>query len=112
MPQDREYEMTLHHDMYLNLPDQERLVNLKKIYYLCVIWPWAANFLVWLTKFRIPILFDLLFTCHFTCYALTFERMSFMQFLVHIKIFGIAPLVKKIKKIFPPVQKKKRLIHA
>jgi radical SAM superfamily enzyme YgiQ (UPF0313 family) len=109
LPDHRDFGMTLHHDMYLDLPDRERLVRLKKIYYLCVIWPWASKLLVWLTKFRIPILFDFLFMGHFAYYAVTFERTSLRQLLVHMKIFGIAPLVKKIKSFFaeiapPPVR--------
>jgi hypothetical protein len=92
MPEDGVFQATLHHDMYLDLPDRNRLVNLKKVYYLCVLSKTLTPLLVWLTRFRIPWLFDLLFMSHFVYYILKFERPSARQLLTHFKVFGINPL--------------------
>jgi hypothetical protein len=40
--------------MYLDLPDRQRLVNLKKVYFLCAKFPRLAPALVWLTKIQRP----------------------------------------------------------
>jgi hypothetical protein len=95
MPSNKEFGLTLHHDMYLDLPDRARLVNLKKIYFLCVKFPGIAPALVRMTKWNIPWLFDSLFMAHFTYYVLAFERVSFTQFLTHAKIFFLNPILRK-----------------
>jgi len=95
MPVDKPFDVTLHHNMYLDVPDRNRLVNLKKVYFLCMKSPRLEPFLLWLTKFRIPILFDALFFLHFTYYAFKFEHVSLFQWLVHIKIFALDPIIHK-----------------
>jgi radical SAM superfamily enzyme YgiQ (UPF0313 family) len=95
VPKGKQFEVTLHHDMYLDLPDRERLINLKKVYFLCAKFPSLTPFLVWLTKFRVPALFTILFGLHFTYYIFLFERVSFYQFLVHVKNFAINPFLRK-----------------
>ncbi len=92
MPADQAFEATLHHDMYLDLPDRDHLVNLKKVYWLCVLSRTLTPWLVWLTRFRIPLLFDVLFMVHFAYYVLKFERPSLRQFLSHLRVFAIKPL--------------------
>jgi anaerobic magnesium-protoporphyrin IX monomethyl ester cyclase len=105
MPKEKEFQATLHHDIYLDLPDRARLVNLKKIYFLCIVFPWAAKFLIWLTKFEIPLLFNLLFLSHFTYYAVKFENISFIQCLVHFKGFFVDTILTKIYSKFGAKQK-------
>ena len=95
MPQSKEFGLTVHHEMYLNLPDSARLMNLKKVYFLCMKFPRLSPMLLWLTKFRIPLLFDVLFLGHFTYYVFRFERISFLQWLVHMKVFAINPILRK-----------------
>ncbi len=57
--------------------------------------PWLEPLLVWLTRFRIPLLFDFLFFLHFTYYVFVFERVSPIQWLVHLKVFALNPLLRK-----------------
>lgn len=95
MPSAGEFGQTLHHDMYLNLPDRKRLVNLKKIYFFLMIWPKSERFFRWLIKFNAPLFFDSLFLLHFSYYIFKFEHISFIQFLCHVKIFAINPVLRK-----------------
>ena len=95
LPAGKQFEVTLHHDMYLDLPDRQRLVNLKKIYFLCAKFPRLTPALVWLTKFNVPPLFTLLFGLHFTYYIFKFERVSLVQFLVHVRNFAVNPFLRK-----------------
>ncbi|MBI5093996.1 MAG: B12-binding domain-containing radical SAM protein [Candidatus Hydrogenedentes bacterium] len=94
-PESKAFEVTLHHDMYLDLPDRDRLVNLKKVYFLCTKFPALAPLLLWLTKFNIPFLFDVLFMAHFSYYIFRFERVSLFQWLVHVKVFALNPLLRR-----------------
>ncbi len=95
MPQGKEFEVTLHHDMYLDLPDRARLANLKRVYFLCTKFPRLSPLLVWLTRFNLPWLFGPLFMAHFTYYIFRFERVSLLQFLVHVRVFALNPLLRK-----------------
>jgi len=95
MPANRDYGLTVHHEMYLDLPDKDRMTNLKKVYFLCMKFPRLSPVLLWLTKFRIPLLFDALFVSHFTYYVFRFERISFFQWFVHMKVFAINPILRK-----------------
>lgn len=95
MPQNEAFNVTLHHDMYLNLPDRERLVRLKKVYYLMMRFPWLEKPLRRLIDFRIPLLFDVLFLMHFTYYIFLAEKISFFQYLVHLKTFAINPVLRR-----------------
>jgi radical SAM superfamily enzyme YgiQ (UPF0313 family) len=95
MPESAAFESTVHHDMYLDLPDRSRLVNLKKVYYLMMKYPRSERPLLWLTKFRIPFLFDLLFLSHFMFFVFWAERISFLQWLHHLKVFALNPLLRK-----------------
>jgi radical SAM superfamily enzyme YgiQ (UPF0313 family) len=95
LPEDKEFELTLHHDMYLDLPDRARLVNLKKVYFLCMKFPMLSPFLVWLTKFKIGFVFDLLFLSHFMYYIYKFERVSITQLFVHVRVFALNPFLRK-----------------
>ena len=95
LPEAKAFEAPLHGDMYLDLPDRERLVALKKVYFLCMKFPWLEPLLVWLTRFRIPLLFDFLFFLHFTYYVFVFERVSPIQWFVHLKVFALNPLLRK-----------------
>lgn len=97
LPDGKEFSPTLHHDMYLELPDRARLIRLKKVYYLCMRFPWLASPLVWLTKFPLPLVFDGLFSMHFFWYALKFERVSVKQLMEHMKIFALKPLLRRGK---------------
>lgn len=95
LPPHGAFEATFHHDMYLDLPDRDRLVNLKKVYFLMMKFPRSERLLLWLTRFRIPLLFDLLFLSHFTYYIFWAERVSFLQWLYHIRIFAVNPWLRK-----------------
>ncbi len=98
LPADREFDSTFHHDMHLDLPDRQRLANLKRVYYLCMIFPRLTPLLVWLTKFRLPLLFNVLFMTHFAFYVYKFGGVSFGQYLSHIRLFGINPLLRKLRR--------------
>lgn len=89
------FDVTLHSQMFLDVPDRVRLVNLKKVYFLMCRFPKLEKPLAWLCRFRIPVLFDLLFALHFTYYYLISEGCSVYQFLVHVKDFGINPMLRK-----------------
>lgn len=102
LPKEKKFEATLHHDMYLDVPDRERLVRVKKVYFLCMKFPALEPLLIWLTKFRIPLLFDGLFFLHFMYYAFVFERVSLFQWLVHVKIMGLNPILRKFRRNRPP----------
>ncbi len=95
MPKNKEFTVTLHHDMYLDLPDRERLVNLNKVYHLIVAHPVLEKPLLWLTKFNIPFLHDFLFVTHFAPAAFWWERISLAQWLVHFRIMAINPVLRK-----------------
>lgn len=98
MPKDIEFRSTVHHDMFLDLPDRQRLVNLKKVYFVCIKFPRLSPLLIWMTKYRLLLVFDLIFACHFAYYAFKFEQVSLVQFIEHLKIFALRPLMKKKNK--------------
>ncbi len=98
LPKEKEFAVTLHHDMYLDVPDRERLVRVKKVYFLCMKFPFLSPLLIWLTKFHIPLLFDGLFFLHFMYYAFVFERVSLFQWMVHVKTMGLNPFLKKFRR--------------
>ena len=95
MRKDQEYAMTFHHELFLDIPDRVSLTNLKKVYFLMVLWPRLTPIFSWLIKYKIPILFDVLFVSHFTYYIFRFENLSFKQYISQIKVFGLMPLVDK-----------------
>ncbi|MBI1318001.1 MAG: radical SAM protein [Candidatus Hydrogenedens sp.] len=95
LPQDREFKATLHHDMYLDLPDRQRLVNLKKVYFYMMVFPALEKPLLWLTQFKLPLVFDVIFLTHFIYYALRVEHVSLLQFLFHVKTMCLNPLLRK-----------------
>lgn len=95
MPKNKDFTVTLHHDMYLDLPDRERLVNLNKVYHLMVAHPMLEKPLLWLTKLNIPFLHDFLFVTHFAPAAFWWEHISFQQWLVHFRIMAINPVLRK-----------------
>ncbi|MDD3375720.1 MAG: radical SAM protein [Candidatus Omnitrophica bacterium] len=94
---DREFSPTVHHSLCVASEDSLQISNLKKVYFLCVKFPIFSNFLVWLTKFRIPFLFDLLFMIHFSYYMFAFERISIFHFFMHLKAFCFNPILNKFK---------------
>lgn len=96
LPKDKDFPVTLHHEMYLEVPDRERLVRLKKVYFLCMKFPRLQPLLVWLCNFRIPLLFDLLFMMHFTYYAILVEGITVPHFLQHVRTFAINPLLRRL----------------
>ncbi|HWJ96905.1 MAG TPA: radical SAM protein [Acidimicrobiales bacterium] len=95
IPDGREFDSTLHHDMYLDLEDRDRLVNLKKVYFLMMRFPRTERPLAFLCQYRIPVLFDLLFLSHFAWYALKYENLSAYQMLHHVKNMGINPILRR-----------------
>ena len=96
-PKNGLFEPTLHHDMYLDLPHKNELSNLKKVYFLLMIWPRSVPFFLWLIRRNLKFLFDVIFSIHFSYYIFKFERVSLFQYLVHMKIFGLNTLLKKRK---------------
>lgn len=95
LPQAGNFEVTFHHDMYLDLPDRDRLVRLKKVYFLMMRFPWMERPLRRLIDYRVPLLFDVLFLTHFSYYIFIAERVSFLQYLVHLKTFAINPVLRR-----------------
>ncbi len=95
MPKEKAFSVTLHHDMYLDLPDRNRLVNMNKVYHLMMQHPTLEAPLLWLTKFNVPYLFDFLFLLHFIPGAFWWERISWQQWIVHLWIMAINPILRK-----------------
>lgn len=95
IPMGKEFEATFHHDMYLNVEDRDRLVNLKKVYFLMVRFPVLERPLRRLCQHRIPILFDVLFLAHFMWYAFQAEHVSFLQMLHHVKTLCVNPVLRR-----------------
>lgn len=91
LPKHKEFSATLHHDMYLDLPERKRLERLKKIYYLLVAFPGLEKFAIKLLDIVPGFIFDILFFVHFSYYVLTFENISLRQYIVHGVMLGIAP---------------------
>jgi radical SAM superfamily enzyme YgiQ (UPF0313 family) len=91
------FESTFHHDVVLDGPDRVRITNLKKIYFLLMIWPWSEWFFLKIIKINAPLLFNVLFVFHYAYYVFHFERLSFSQFMHHIRLFGIRPLLNRVK---------------
>lgn len=89
-----DFGSTFHTQMFLDLDDRVRLVNLKKVYFLMFRFPRLQRPLAALCRFRIPVFFDLLFALHFTYYYLLSEGCSVYQFLVHVKDYGLNPLLR------------------
>jgi anaerobic magnesium-protoporphyrin IX monomethyl ester cyclase len=100
MPADDSCNYTLHNGMFLELPDRDRISNLKNVYHLCMKYPRVQPLLLWLCRFRIPILFKLLFMLHFTYYIFRIERANLYQFLVHLKTFAVNPVLRKLNHSF------------
>ncbi|MBP8130364.1 MAG: B12-binding domain-containing radical SAM protein [Candidatus Hydrogenedentes bacterium] len=92
LPPGKDFPVTLHHEMYLDIPDRDRLANLKKVYYLCMKFPRLQPLLVRLCNYRIPLLFDFLFLLHFAYYTFRVEGVSVFQFLMHLRTFALHPL--------------------
>lgn len=101
LPDTKDFGLTLHSEMYLDLPDKQRWLNLKKVYFLLAAFPTAAPLLVRLTRHRVPLLFDLLFMAHFTYYALLFEKVSARQLWHHFQQFTLLPALRKLRKGLP-----------
>lgn len=56
--------------------------------------PWTQRPLFWLSQYRIPVVFDLLFGMHFAYYASLAERVSFVQFIYHVKVMMLNPFLR------------------
>ncbi len=56
---------SFHRAISLDLPERQHLTNLKKVYNLMVRYPALERVLLWLTRFRIPVLFDLVFLVNY-----------------------------------------------
>lgn len=56
---------SFHRAISLDLPERQQLTNMKKVYNLMVRYPSAERMLLWLTRFRIPVLFDLVFLVNY-----------------------------------------------
>lgn len=97
MPDGKAFPVTVHHEPYLAVPDAARLSRLKRVYFLCAKFPLLRPLLIWLTQYPIPVLFDLLFLMHFTYYTFRVERITLYHFCVHLKGFGLKPLLKKLR---------------
>lgn len=95
IPENKPFEPTLHHGMYLNIPNKNSLTNLKKIYFLLMLWPKSIPFFRRLINYKLPIFFDILFISHFTFYVFKFEHVSIFQYLYHIKLNGINTFLRK-----------------
>lgn len=80
IPQDREFDFSYHARMYLNLPDYDRLVNLKKVYFLIYRFPWTEKIFRKLINYNIPFLFDFLFALHFTYCVLKVDQLTLTQY--------------------------------
>ncbi|MBI1207884.1 MAG: radical SAM protein [Azospirillum sp.] len=56
---------SFHRAISLDLPERLQLTNLKKVYNLMVRYPATERALLWLTRFPIPVLFDLVFLLNY-----------------------------------------------
>ncbi|OSM01921.1 putative radical SAM domain-containing protein [Magnetofaba australis IT-1] len=56
---------SFHREMSLDLPERLQLTNLKKVYNVMVRYPAMQRPLLWLTRFPIPVLFDLIFLVNY-----------------------------------------------
>lgn len=97
IPEGKEFEATFHHDMYLDLEDRDRLVNLKKVYFLMMRFPALERPLAFLCRFNVPVLFDVLFLSHFSWYALKYEHVSGRQMLHHMRHMGLNPVLRRLQ---------------
>ena len=95
LPQQSSFGATFHHEMPLEIPDKQALENLKKIYFLMMIWPRSVPLFRKLLRLNLRIFFDALFICHFAYYAFKCERISLVQYLFHLKVFGLNLLFKR-----------------
>jgi hypothetical protein len=95
MPENIFFEKTLHHDMFLNLPDRERQTNLKKVYFVACRWPFLVPVIRRLINIRAPLLFDFIFLCHFMYYIFLFEHISVRQLYSHIESFVINKMLSR-----------------
>jgi hypothetical protein len=95
IPEGKEFEPTFHHEMYLDLEDRDRLTNLKKVYFLMVRFPVLERPLKALCRYRIPLLFDVLFLAHFSWYARKAEHISLVQMLHHIRAMTVNPVLRR-----------------
>lgn len=89
------FESTTHKDMYLDLPDRTRLVNIKKAYFVLYRFPFTQRPLTALARYRVPLLFDLIFLSHFVYYALWAEGCSLRQFATHFRNIAIKPALRR-----------------
>jgi len=89
------FQSTTHKEMYLDLPDRTRLVNLKKMYFILYRFPRSRPVLLRLARYRVPLLFDLLFISHFVYYALWAEGCSLPQFATHFRNMAINPALRR-----------------
>lgn len=94
---DPQFGATVHNQMFIDIEDRVRISNLKKVYFLMFRFPRTQRPLAWLCRFRIPVLFDVLFAMHFTYYYLISEGCSVYQFLVHVKDYALNPALRKLQ---------------
>ena len=97
LPKNKEFAPLSHHDMYLDLPEKDRLMRLKKVFHTCVAWPMLCRPLLWLTKFRIPLLFDLIFMSHYSWNVFWYHKISLVQLAQHVNVFMVRPLLQKFR---------------
>lgn len=97
-PEEAFGQQTFHSVMYLNLPDRDRLINLKKVYFLMMKFPILEKPLLWLTKFRIPALFDLIFWIHFGVYMVFWwEKLTFRQWWINLNKMLFNPVFRRMQ---------------
>jgi anaerobic magnesium-protoporphyrin IX monomethyl ester cyclase len=95
LPQNKVFDLTLHHNCYLNIPDKKQIENLKKIYFLIVKFPRLIPISRKIIQYNSTILFNFIFMIHFSFYIFKFEHISLSQFFYHIKVFAADFLKKK-----------------
>lgn len=94
-PEDAFDHQTFHKVMYLNLPHRDRLVNIKKVYFLMMKFPVLEAPLFWLTQFRIPLLFDVIFWSHFGLYMVFWwENITLYQWWINLKVMLFNPVLR------------------
>lgn len=97
-PEDAFDKQSFHAVMYLDLPDRDRLINLKKVYFLMMKFPILEQPLLWLTRFRIPVLFNFIFWTHFGLYMVFWwENITFTQWRINLNKMLFNPVFRRMQ---------------
>lgn len=97
LPEGRDFNSYMfYQELYLNLPDAVRLTNLRKAYFFMMKYPRLEGPLYWMTQFKIPVFFDLLFLFGYcTSFILWWDKLSLYQWFYNFKLFLLNPVLRR-----------------